>query len=55
MNETYAKRDSNPAEIQEQSTGTEVLNRILKSQRESEERSAKIIEHYRFNKTKNAR
>lgn len=55
MNEMYAKRNGEPVGNRNQSTSTEVLDRILKSRRESEERSARIIEHYKFDKMKDTK
>ena len=52
MNEMYAKRNGEPVDSRSHSTGTQALDRVLESRRESEERSARIIDYYRFNKEK---
>lgn len=52
MNKLYADRNVIPVDSKSHSTGTEVLDRVLESRRESKERSAQILDYYRFNKAK---
>lgn len=52
MNKLYTDRNGIPVDSKGHSTGTEALDRILESRRESEERSTQIIDYYRFNKAK---
>lgn len=52
MNKLYTDRNGIPVDSKGHSTTAEVLDRILESRRESKERSAQILDYYRFNKAK---